>query len=214
MCHSAASVLFISSAVLLREIAFCTACYLRSSLLAMLQVQTLQSCILLTCVTQHELCISDAPPHAAPRHAHRACCRCIQLLKQDSLEPGTLCAGLCHPPNLSFCLCLPQDEPLLPIHTCCWTFNAPFNPSCRMSLRNVSNLVRGFQLLDYTPDAPSDPIPPSSPGAGTDVYTLAASRAKQWLKVCMSVCVCVSLQRACACFFCSAICSGMHGRER
>jgi len=54
-----------------------------------------------------------------------------------------------------------------------------------MSLRNVSNMVRGFQLLDF------DGVPPAAQGTqGTEeqqpvraACLLAAQRAKEWLQV-------------------------------
>jgi hypothetical protein len=47
-----------------------------------------------------------------------------------------------------------------------------------MSLRNVSNLVRGFQLLGY-----GDASSAEGANDGKELYTQAAQRAKAWLQV-------------------------------
>ncbi|KAF5836376.1 hypothetical protein DUNSADRAFT_6012 [Dunaliella salina] len=53
-----------------------------------------------------------------------------------------------------------------------------------MSLRNVSNLVRGFQLLDYGAAPSSDQQQPEGgeTNQAAQLYTMAAQRAKEWLK--------------------------------
>jgi len=53
-----------------------------------------------------------------------------------------------------------------------------------MSLRNVSNLVRGFQLLDYGAATLTDQQQPEGgePDPAAQLYTMAAQRAKEWLK--------------------------------